>query len=466
MARAENKNSKKPESVSLRRSSVRALLSVCIVLMCFVRLVEDPSGYLDSAIFVGGLLYFLLSSLWLHMSTDKKREQLYFKQMLMLDAIFFGALSSYFFASYTIGSVFMLVLAFQAMLCGGQSLGLIVSGLYLLGAGAFGLIFNINLQLELEPSIATPLLIGVAGSMAMWAAHIEANVDKLNNSVQKLYSDLVLHKVRTYKLSRYVSPTVWTALNQGRDAALKTERKRLTLFFSDIEGFSSLSEELEAETLTELLNTYLTEMVKIAAKHRGTIDKFMGDGLMVMFGDTNSDGIKADALRCISMAIDMRKKMKELEMKWFSQGIKKPLKIRMGVNSGYCTVGTFGTSEYMDYTALGTHVNLASRLESAAESSEILISHETWSLIKDTVMCRDRGEIKAKGFSHPIKVYQVVDHRKEMGRNQSYFEEHMNGFSMHLDLEKLKNYDRERIIEHLEGVAAKLRHRYSAAKKR
>src|SRR5690606_29169788 len=112
-----------------------------------------------------------------------------------------------------------------------------------------------------------------------------------------------------------------------------------------------------------------------------------------------------------------------------------------------CTVGSFGTSHYMDYTVLGTHVNLASRLETAADPGEILISHETWSLIKDVIMCRDKGEITAKGFSHPIKVYQVVDFRKDLGKHQSYFEENLEGFSMHMDLEKIKNYDREKVIE-------------------
>ncbi len=87
---------------------------------------------------------------------------------------------------------------------------------------------------------------------------------------------------------------------------------------------------------------------------------------MVIFGDHDSKGLKSDALRCISMSIAMRRRMKVLQQQWFNQGIKKPLKIRMGINTGYCTVGTFGTSHHLDYTVLGTHVNLASRLESAA----------------------------------------------------------------------------------------------------
>ncbi len=160
---------------------------------------------------------------------------------------------------------------------------------------------------------------------------------------------------------------------------------------------------------------------------------------------------------CVSMAIAMKKRMKVLQQEWFKKGIRKPLQIRMGINTGYCTVGTFGTSEHLDYTVLGTHVNLASRLETAAEPGEILLSYESWSLVKDIVMCRDKGDIIEKGFSQPIQVYQVVDMRKDLGKNQSYFEQNTDGFSMHLDLEKVRNYDKEKVIRSLLEAAERLK---------
>jgi len=275
--------------------------------------------------------------------------------------------------------------------------------------------------------------------------------------IKKLSNEHTMYKLRTYKLSRYLTPTVWKAINEGREKSLTTERKRVTIFFSDIQGFSALSEELEAETLTELLNSYLTEMARIATKHKGTIDKFMGDAIMVIFGDSQSEGLKGDCLRAVSMSIEMRKKMKELQQRWFNQGIKKPLLIRMGINTGFCTVGSFGTSHYMDYTVLGTHVNLASRLESAADPGEILISHDSWALVKDVVLCRDKGEISVKGFSQPVRVHQVIDFRKDLGKDQSWFEDNTDGFSMHLDLEKIRNYDKERILEMLQKASERLR---------
>ena len=329
-------------------------------------------------------------------------------------------------------------------------------------AFALGVIFSLFIhspQLVLSSSIeiSGASLIGVATYFLVYAIYMHQRFHRLALSQQQLENEQKWHKIRAYKLSRYLPPPVWQAINRGDDKHLQAERKRITVFFSDIKDFSQLSEEIEAEALTELLNHYLTEMSKIVAHYGGTIDKFMGDGIMALFGDSASKGVKDDATRCVAMAIAMKKKIKSMQQEWFNQGIKKPLQVRMGINTGYCTVGTFGTSNHLDYTVLGTQVNLASRLESAAEPDEILISHETWSLVKDTVMCRDKGEIQVKGFTMPVKVYQVADLRKEMGKNQSYFEDRAEGFSMYLDMDKVRNYDKQKVIESLEKAAARLR---------
>ena len=313
------------------------------------------------------------------------------------------------------------------------------------------LVFSGNLE------ISAASLIGVITYFCAYALYTHKRVHKLENRCRQMENEEKWHKLRAYKLSRYLPPQVWEAISQGKDKSLQTERKRLTVFFSDIKDFSQLSEEMESEGLTELLNTYLTEMSKIVTQHGGTIDKFIGDAIMVIFGDRDSKGVKADALRCLSMSIAMRKRMKSLQQEWLNQGLEKPLQIRMGINTGFCTVGTFGTSSHLDYTALGTHVNLASRLESAADPGEILISHETWALVKDSIMCRDKGNILVKGFSQPVKVYQVVDFRKALGKNQSYFEQNASGFSMYLDLDKVRNYDKAKVLDSLAMAAEKLR---------
>ncbi|MBB3168730.1 adenylate/guanylate cyclase domain-containing protein [Simiduia aestuariiviva] len=353
--------------------------------------------------------------------------------------------------------LFLTMIQFNALLNGGVRKWGEDNAAFVVGILGSFVIYEPQWVLSGRLEISAASLIGVITYFCAYALFTHARMNKLNLEAKRLEQEQQLHKMRTYKLSRYLPPPVWKAINEGRDKSLQTERKRLTVFFSDIKDFSELAEEMEAEALTELLNTYLTEMTKIVHQYGGTIDKFMGDGIMVLFGDSNSKGVKHDALRCLSMSLAMRKRMKALQQHWHHQGIKRPLQIRMGINTGYCTVGTFGTSNHLDYTALGAHVNLASRLESAAEPGEILVSHETWGLVKDTIMCRDKGNILVKGFSHPIKVYQVVDLRKNLGANQTYFEKNFDGFTMYLDIEKIRNYDKEQVLQTLAEISERLR---------
>ncbi len=265
----------------------------------------------------------------------------------------------------------------------------------------------------------------------------------------------------SHKLSKYLSPQVWQSIFTGgeRDVRLETQRKKLAVFFSDIKGFTELSEEMEPEALTELLNHYFNEMSEVALKYGGTIDKFVGDSIMVFFGDPTSRGQKEDAFSCVSMAIEMRKHMKIMRQKWRSQGIKTPpLEIRMGISTGYTTVGNFGAENRMDYTIIGKEVNLASRLESLAEPGEILVSYETFSLIKDRIMCRDKGEITVKGFGKPVPIYEVVDFRRDMGGpHRSFLEHEHSGFAMYLDSDKVTERERKAILSALEDAADRLR---------
>lgn len=402
------------------------------------------------------LLYAIVSSVWIKHRIPEDVEK-HFNTFTTIDAIVIGVTLNFLDFALLPSALLAIMVQFNSLATGGlRKWGTDIAAL------AVGVAFSSLVQ-EPQWMWPTTLDIGNASLIAAmiffgaYAYYIHSRMRHLANKNEKLINEQVLYKLRTYKLARYLTPTVWKAINEGREKSLRTGRKRVTVFFSDIRGFSTLSEEIEAENLTDLLNSYLTEMAKIVIKHKGTIDKFMGDAIMVIFGDAESAGPKTDCLRSLAMAIEMRRKMKELQHRWYNQGIKKPLQIRMGINTGYCTVGSFGTSHYMDYTVLGTNVNLASRLESAAQPGEILISHETWSLVKDVVMCRDKGEIKVKGFSHPVKVYQVVDFRKDLGTQQTYFEENAEGFSMHMDLEKIRNYDKDRVIEKLQKAVDKLR---------
>ena len=218
-----------------------------------------------------------------------------------------------------------------------------------------------------------------------------------------------------------------------------------------------LSEEMEPEALTELLNNYFNEMSEVALRYGGTIDKFVGDSIMIFFGDPSSRGQKEDALACVSMAVDMRNHMKIMRQRWRSQGIRTPLEIRMGISSGFVTVGNFGAENRMDYTIIGKEVNLASRLEQLAEPGQILVSYETFSLIKERIMCRDKGEITVKGFGRPVAIYEVIDFRRDLGPNRSFLEHEHAGFAMYLDSGKIADNDRKAILQALEEAAERLR---------
>ena len=327
---------------------------------------------------------------------------------------------------------------------------------------------NINAELEAELHELLQKQAQAAGSFRRMSdvkhalAEAQAQVDKLRSQeakVKQFEKQQIQLKLRNYRLSKYLSPTLLEAIQSGKDVKLETHRRKLTIFFSDIKGFSELAEEMEGEPLTNLLNTYLTEMSQIALKHGATIDKFIGDAVMVFFGDPNTKGEKADCLAAVSMAIAMKKHMKELQQRWATQGILKPLEIRMGINTGYCAVGNFGTEDRLDYTLLGTEVNLASRLESAAQPGEILISHSTYALIKDVVLCEDRGEIKVKGFQHPVKAYSAIDLRKNLGDSHRYFEHIADGFYFYMDTDRIRNYDQDKILHSLLEAAQHLQHR-------
>ncbi len=211
------------------------------------------------------------------------------------------------------------------------------------------------------------------------------------------------------KMKKYLSPQLYEAILEGsKDVdTRKHTRKKLTIFFSDVVGFTSTTDSMEAEDISELLNSYLDSMAKIALKWGGTIDKFVGDAIMVFFGDPEFISDKIHALNAVSMALEMREKMVILRQEWKDMGVDKPLHIRMGINTGYCTIGNFGSENRMDYTIIGGNVNLAARLETAAESDTILISHETYSLIKDQIECQYMGELNYKGLKEPIKTYKV-----------------------------------------------------------
>jgi len=378
--------------------------------------------------------------------------------LLMLDALNAGIAIGLLDYPAVPGLMLLMTLSFISMILGGIRSMAIVLLISSITAIVIGLAAGSPLRLQTPVVVSVVSVFFSASFMCLIAFFIYKQGLHLGTARTELKHEQEKAARLARNLAKYLSPQVWETIFSGKKTVrLETQRKKLTVFFSDIRGFTELTEEMEAEALTELLNNYLNEMSKIALKFGGTIDKFIGDSVMVFFGDPNTLGAKKDAVAAVSMAIAMRKHMKVLRQQWRARGITKPLEIRMGINTGFCTVGNFGADTRMDYTIIGREVNLASRLESSAEAGEILISHETYSLTKDVIMCRDKGQATVKGFTRPVQVYQIVDFRRDLGASSSYLEHELPGFSMYLDTNSIQNFDKQKVIEALGQAAEKLR---------
>jgi class 3 adenylate cyclase len=238
------------------------------------------------------------------------------------------------------------------------------------------------------------------------------------------------------QLAKYLSPQVYESIFTGKqEVKIASQRKKLTVFFSDISGFTETTDRLASEDLTRLLNHYLTEMSQIAQSYGATIDKYVGDAIVIFFGDPETRGVKEDALACVSMAIAMRKRMRELQSVWRTSGVEKPLQCRIGINTGYCTVGNFGSEYRMDYTIIGGGVNVASRLEAAATPGEILVSYETYAMVREQIHCKEHGHITVKGIAYPVATYQVVDTYENLRTERLFIHEERPDLRVDVDVD-------------------------------
>ena len=252
------------------------------------------------------------------------------------------------------------------------------------------------------------------------------------------------------QLSKYLSPQLYEQIFSGKEKVIiKSTRKKLSMCFSDLVGFTSISDTLESEEITTMLNFYLTEMSKIVLEYGGTIDKFVGDAIIVFFGDPETKGVKEDAVNCVKMAIAMQKRIRELEHDWGEKfSLKKPLEMRIGINTGYCTVGNFGSDDRLDYTIIGGQVNLASRLEGIAKPGNIILSHDTYIQVNKEIDCIEAGTVNVKGIKEEIKIFQVLlDDNKN--KQKKYVAENI---SCQLNLNNLKKEELEKFREFLNGV--------------
>lgn len=256
-------------------------------------------------------------------------------------------------------------------------------------------------------SIRSAIFLIVCVFFAFHFRRFAAHKEHLKDSLTSLREKDRLITLLNQRLAKYVTTSVVDELAKEENLAiLSHQRRKITVFFSDIQGFSVISDALEAEELAQLLNEYFGEMIHIVLQFGGTLDKLMGDGMMVVFGAPAAIEPPEGAMHCVQMACNMQERLTVLNDQWRSRGYPYPIKVRMGISTGVTTVGSFGSDVWLNYTAIGVPVNTAARLQQAAKPGEILLSHSTYSLVSDQVEADDLGETHLKGLHYPLSVYR------------------------------------------------------------
>lgn len=243
------------------------------------------------------------------------------------------------------------------------------------------------------------------------------------------------------KLTRFIPPQIWEPIVKSDSPVIvSNKRAKLTIMFSDIVGFTELSDSLSSDNLADILNTYMHCMTLIANKHGAVLDKFIGDGMVCFFGEPKSRGARQDALDCIAMAIDMRREMRTLRQKWRLMGFEG-LYIRIGITTGYCHVGNFGSNNRLSYTLIGKEANLAARLEASAGKDEILVSESTYDYVCHNYECQHAGAFQLKGFDDQVNAWQVLDPDADKGHLSKWVDHTLPGFNLHLNFKDMKDND-------------------------
>jgi class 3 adenylate cyclase len=230
------------------------------------------------------------------------------------------------------------------------------------------------------------------------------SLEELNRDLEARVRAQVDEIERSRRLSSYLAPQVVRAITSGQSThAMGNARKQLTMVFADIRGFTDFSDVAEPEEVISFLNAYLSRMTDLVFKYEGTLDKFLGDGMLVFFNDPLPQ--PDHARRAVQMAIDMHEHAREVRQDWH---VDTPFSLGVGISTGFVTVGTIGSEHRMEYTVVGTQVNLAARLVTVAEPGQIIISQRTFELVRDMVDVEQIGPLTVKGFQRPITAYNVL----------------------------------------------------------
>jgi class 3 adenylate cyclase/CHASE3 domain sensor protein len=252
---------------------------------------------------------------------------------------------------------------------------------------------------------------------------LTVNLNRTSDQLSELYADLSSMNVglekkveeqldqlhRAEQLRRYLAPQVADAVLEGGAAvAMTSTRRNLTILFANIRGFTSMSERMEPEELIDGLNQHFTVMTDVVFRHDGTLDKYIGDGILAFFGDPIP--FEDHAERAVVTALEMRQRLRSLRTRWTLQADEE-LNVGIGISTGYVTVGNIGSSTRTEYTVIGNHVRLASHLAQIAGPDQILVSDQTLAApeVRERVHSVSLEAISLEGFRQPVNIFEISD---------------------------------------------------------
>ena len=238
-------------------------------------------------------------------------------------------------------------------------------------------------------------------------ATLYSELTTLNRNLEETIEEQLSQLRRTEALRRYVSPQVADAIvGEGALVALTPTRRNLSILVSDIRGFTEMSERMEPEELVDALNQYFTAMTDVVFSHGGTLDKYLGDGILAFFGDPIP--FEDHAERAVAAAFGMRAALERLAGMWMVS-YDEELTVGIGISTGYVTVGNIGSENRIEYTVIGNHVNVASRLATAAAPGQILITERTMAAVRDRVAATELESMSLRGVQRPIRIFEISE---------------------------------------------------------
>ncbi len=207
-------------------------------------------------------------------------------------------------------------------------------------------------------------------------------------------------------IRRYAPPAVADRLEHGDTTVDTAQRRRVTLFFADVVGFTTMADRLDPEALAEIMNEYLGSIAEILDSNGGTLTDFAGDGVMAIFGAPDEMEPRNQVLAAVSAARSLQECLPMWSRRWYGLGIDHDLQARVGINTGVVSIGTFGSAVRATYTGFGLQTNIAARIETQCRPGSILLSKTSWHLVSDVIPCQPRGEVEVKGVHFPIAMYE------------------------------------------------------------